>query len=350
MPPTLERKQRQPDNSHTLWLEALRGAACLAVVLCHAGLHTSGPRHSIEQFFATFTVYGWLGVPVFFALSGYFIADAIERRASAPHGALNFWRDRFLRIYPVFWAAFIFSGLLALAATPFNGLAASSAWPATFAAWLGDLSLSGMWFDIGPRLLVSWSLAYEIGFYALAGLCLLLPRAKPLSRLALYTTFTLVAYLTPRGLVPLFDLWPQFASGIFTAYALSPLVPRSVRLAALLYPAFLLGSSVATDSLATATASLVAFFIFVVVPRQARLPAPPAWLLALGAASYSIYLVHIPVMSPLRNFTLRHIPRDSVTYLATCLFFILTGLAVGFLFHRFVERPCERFRRSLPPI
>jgi peptidoglycan/LPS O-acetylase OafA/YrhL len=350
MSPATDNHPRHPDSSRSLWLESLRGAACLAAVLFHADFQSAGPRHPIEQFIAHVTIHGWLGVPVFFALSGYFITGSIERRAGALHGPLAFWRDRFLRIYPVFWAAFIFSGLLALAATPFNGLAASSAWPATSAAWLGDLTLSGVWFGIGPRLLVSWSLAYEIGFYVIVGLSLFLPLAQPLSRLAFFAAFTVVAHFMPYGLFPLLDLWPQFAAGIFAAYALSPRVSRPTRLVATAYPALLFGYSFLSGNAAAATASLIGFLILVLVTHRSRLPAPPAWLLALGAASYSIYLVHIPVMSPLRNFALRHVARESVTYLAVCLGIILAGLAAGFLFHRLVERPCERFRRSLPPI
>jgi len=328
------------------WLEAARGAACLAVVTYHADLHSAGPRHPVEQLASRVAVHGWLGVPVFFALSGYLIAGALERRAALGHGPVSFWRDRLLRIYPVFWAAFLFSGLLALAATPFNGLAPASAWPATPTAWLGDLTLAGVWFGIDPRLLVSWSLDYEIGFYALAGFALLFPRAYPLPRLLLFAALTATAHLIPHGVAPVLDLWPQFAVGLAVAYAFSPLLPRPARLAAAGYPFLLLGAALGRSDVSTTTAALLALAVLAVVPRESRLPLPPAWLVTLGAASYSIYLVHVPVMSPLRNLALRHVAPDSTAYLAAWLATIAAGLVAGLAFHRLVEHPCERLRRN----
>lgn len=333
--------------SRSRWLESMRGAACLAVVLYHADLHSPASVHPVEQLVARVTVHGWTGVSVFFALSGYLITDALERRSASGHGALVFWLNRALRIYPTFWAAFLASSMLALVATCFNGLPALSAWPATFSAWLGDLTLTGLWFDINPRLIVSWSLNYEIGFYVIAGLALAMPISTPLFRMVFFVVITTTAHLAPNGFLPFLDLWPQFAAGIFAAYALSTRVSRLARGVAAAYVATLLAVSLLTDDSATATAAFSALSIMAFIAVEARLPAPPAWLVALGGASYSIYLVHVPVMSPLRNLIVRHISLASHTYLLACLGIILAGITAGLIFHRIVELPLERFRRSV---
>lgn len=336
-------------RSHSAWLEAIRGLACLAVLLYHTDLPSLNLQHSALLIASRVTSHGWLGIPVFFALSGYFIGGALERRATLGGGPLAFWRDRMLRIYPVFWAAFIFAGLLALTATPFNGLAPASAWPASPGAWLGDLTLSGVWFGIDPRLIVSWSLNYEIGFYLVAGLSLLLPRSRPVLRLSFFVAITTTAHLVPRGIAPLLDFWPQFAVGLAAALALSSNQPRIARFAVAAYPAALLAVGFLRGDVATSVAAALSLALIVLIPRECRLPAPPASLLLVGAASYSIYLVHVPVMSPLRNLALRFVAPDHPAQILVWLATIAAGLAAGFVFYRLVELPCERLRRPASP-
>ena len=72
-----------------------------------------------------------------------------------------------------------------------------------------------------------------------------------------------------------------------------------------------------------------------------RLPRP---LLLLGAASYSIYLVHNPVQSLVARL-LRGPDLWAVTFLACCL----GGLLLGLAYHLLFERPALRLRFVRPP-
>jgi len=76
--------------------------------------------------------------------------------------------------------------------------------------------------------------------------------------------------------------------------------------------------------------------------RLARLRAG-AWLAWLGATSYSLYLIHVPVLSPLRNVLGRLIPIQSPLF----LFAIALCIAAGRLFFRRIETPSESWRKSL---
>jgi len=78
-------------------LQGLRGLAVLAVVLyhCHArlvGTWLYGPL-----------LWGWVGVNLFFALSGFLITSILIEARDKPHYFRNFYMRRALRIWPVYF-------------------------------------------------------------------------------------------------------------------------------------------------------------------------------------------------------------------------------------------------------
>ncbi len=88
-------------------LLALRGLACLMVVT----FHCNPPRNSIiyhgfDLSWLTFS-HGAVAVWIFFSLSGYLIGKAFyaERYTPDVPGAINFWRNRAIRIFPLYYFA-----------------------------------------------------------------------------------------------------------------------------------------------------------------------------------------------------------------------------------------------------
>lgn len=82
-------------------LQGLRGLAVLAVVLyhCHARLEGTwlyGPL-----------LWGWAGVNLFFALSGFLITSILLEARGKPHYFRNFYARRALRIWPVYFLLLI---------------------------------------------------------------------------------------------------------------------------------------------------------------------------------------------------------------------------------------------------
>ena len=94
----------------------LRGVAILGVMVSHYRFHIAGADTGLEG-------YGNALVMVFFILSGYGNALSLARRPEASR-LLGFYRDRFIRIYPLYWA------LLAL-------LTVTSGQRFGVAAWIG---------------------------------------------------------------------------------------------------------------------------------------------------------------------------------------------------------------------
>ncbi|MDX6766274.1 MAG: acyltransferase [Candidatus Methylacidiphilales bacterium] len=342
----MPRPPLNPD-AYSPWLNALRGAACLAVVLHHSHLLVEDSSHPILVFMAGLFDRGWLGVAAFFALSGFLITGIVERRTGDDRQAAAFCLDRALRIFPAYWVAWVFAVVLACLAAPFNGRGIPANWPARAPDILADLLLTGHWIGIQSPILVNWSLCYEIGFYLIAAAALLPLFAGAASRILYLAAITLVAHLLPRGSTALLDLWPQFAAGCAARLALQSHLACRLRQAALAYPFGLLLFSLFFGQAAHAVAAASALLMVLVVRFGTSWPRPPRLLAALGTISYSVYLVHLPVMSPAHNLAHRYISTNSPSYLFFWLGHVLLGLAAGWCFFRLVERPLENFRHRL---
>jgi peptidoglycan/LPS O-acetylase OafA/YrhL len=84
-------------------LDGLRGAAVLFVVFFHyfprAG---TGPLGFLASA-------GWMGVDIFFVLSGYLITRILYEQRGAEHYFRNFYMRRVLRLFPGYYSLFFFS-------------------------------------------------------------------------------------------------------------------------------------------------------------------------------------------------------------------------------------------------
>lgn len=97
---------------HHAWhdgLEVLRGMAALAVMLFHAlpvfGLMIPGTPLRLASA-------GWIGVDVFFAISGYVITASALRGSTPPDYGSLFWRARLARILPLYYVTSVVFVLL----------------------------------------------------------------------------------------------------------------------------------------------------------------------------------------------------------------------------------------------
>lgn len=164
---------RSPSFSYRPDVDGLRALAVLPVLLFHAGLGCTG---------------GFVGVDVFFVISGYVISSVILREiAGGSFSMVQFWERRIRRIMPalslmvlaVLAAAWSFS-LPADFQVLGKSVLAQALMAANFYFWK-----DGNYFDAGAEtkpLLHTWSLAVEEQFYLLFPLLLtFLVRRKPQS-------------------------------------------------------------------------------------------------------------------------------------------------------------------------
>src|SRR5215510_2969307 len=76
-------------------LDGLRGLAILLVVFYH------------NFDFISYSVFGWIGVDLFFVLSGYLITTILLNSLKHPGYLQNFFSKRVLRIFPLYYSCLI---------------------------------------------------------------------------------------------------------------------------------------------------------------------------------------------------------------------------------------------------
>jgi peptidoglycan/LPS O-acetylase OafA/YrhL len=131
----------------------------------HAPLLLRAPASLFASTFWRMSATGWMGVDLFFVLSGFLITGILLRSRGAPHQLRRFWARRALRIFPV---AVVYLGVVYFTARVFGFpplLAHFNRWT-PFVFYFGniDIALHG-WVD--SSLAILWSLAIEEHFYAL---------------------------------------------------------------------------------------------------------------------------------------------------------------------------------------
>src|ERR1700752_4265459 len=156
-------------------IDVLRGLAALCVAYFHftCGNPTFLNEGSLLKISGG---YGYLGVTVFFVISGFVIPLAMDRRGyQFPRDALDFGLRRIIRLEPAYLCSIMIALVLGIisAILPFTNATMPSA--STFDVALHAAYLAP-WFEVPWILPVYWSLAIEFQFYffmLLAAPCLL---------------------------------------------------------------------------------------------------------------------------------------------------------------------------------
>ncbi|WP_203158743.1 acyltransferase family protein [Methylobacterium aquaticum] len=333
----------QPD------IDGLRAVAVLAVILYHAGL--------------VWIPGGFVGVDVFFVISGYVITRGLLREAAGGGiGLAAFYARRIRRILPALTATLAVTSLAAwwiLLPPQFEDYAGSAAASALSVANLYFWRASG-YFDAAALyrpLLHTWSLSVEEQFYLVLPVSLLLAlrlRLRPLLwpfALAALLSLGLSLYAGRAAPTANFYLLPTRAWELLagTLLAMAPPArtmpaPALRRIAGLAGLALILAPSLLyTEATpfpgAGALPPCLGTALLIRLgegqgPRGAAtrlLAAPP--LVAIGLISYSAYLVHWPLIvlgriALMRDFT----TPETVAVIGATL--LLAALS-----YRFIERP-----------
>ncbi len=316
-------------------IEALRGLAAFSVAWFH---FTNGGGLLQAGWLKSSGAYGWLGVDVFFVISGFIIPYSLyHARYRVAPDAGRFLLKRVIRLDPPYLAALALTILLwyASAATPgFKG-SVPDLDPIVLLAHLGYLNA----FLGYPWLIpVLWSLAIEFQFYILMSLIfpLVLSASMPV-RFSTLACLCALAFAIPNGAL-MFHYMGLFAFGILTCGKHTGIT--SLRAYLCLLP-LAFGVTVASIGLASAIAGLLACLAiaFVRMPRIAPLA-------FAGTISYSLYLLHVPVGGRVINLGTRFADNAFLQIGVLTTAFGVTVLA-SYLMYTLIEARAQRWASRL---
>lgn len=335
-------------------LEVLRAVAAMLVVLFHVQAIMTA-KFGVVPFGGAFGA-GSRGVDLFFVLSGFIITTVHRPDWGRPAGLRVYLWNRLTRIYP---AVFVMSAFaVATYAAGFHGVGHGG----KLRAWeivSGFLLLP----QAGEALVnVTWTLKYEMAFYLLFA-CAIVNRRLGLAVLCGWQGVILAMILSgaalPAGWIGFYLRPICLEFGIGMVCALLVARPPTQWLSAVVMCA---GLILFVGSLAVDTRRAVPFggssavLLFgggagmivggLALLDRGRLHAPP-WMTYLGAASYSIYLVHFSAIS-LIAAVIAHGNRAWIGN-GVCAGVTIAAVLTGIAFYEAFDRPSQNWLRAVRP-
>lgn len=335
-------------------IDGLRGVAAMGVVCFHLSANSAA---SLQDLLPGWLIlifrHGYLGVPVFFVISGFVIALSVGDHWVNGRFFVNFMLRRFIRLNPVYWASILFSFVLLTFQNtilkthdPFP-----SGWGlAAHMFYLQDL------FAVKPIIsVVYWTLCIEVQLYVFYLLvCLISQRLGLLTGISLSWIHSVVfglaglySLLVDQGLLfnPMAGLfvsnWHYFLLGILLSQAYKQGGGCYYILFAWIYIEIsaLIFINLKIFTLAGLFTSLLIVgnwrYNFMEGVLGSR------WVQYLGAISYPLYLVHPEIGWKVISLG-KHLMHDRVTpFMAGVLFSmgILSSIGVAHVFHMVIEKP-----------
>jgi peptidoglycan/LPS O-acetylase OafA/YrhL len=166
-----------PSRKHLPALDGVRGLAILLVLVSHLMLFNDKTGSRLGDSLAALRGLGWVGVDLFFVLSGFLITGILYDTLHDPHYFRSFYMRRFLRIFPLYYGFLFF--LLILSHWMHY------VWGGRQYVLLAYMQNTTLWFpvtDFHPGLWADldhfWSLAVEEQFYLFWPLMVFLVRGR----------------------------------------------------------------------------------------------------------------------------------------------------------------------------
>jgi peptidoglycan/LPS O-acetylase OafA/YrhL len=335
-------------------IDLLRFVAAAAVVLYHLayrGYHAEHLSPVDYPLLGRVCKYGYLGVELFFLISGYVILHSAQGKTLG-----QFFVSRVRRLYPAYWVACTLCFVVVRLLRPAYGAVGwSQLFDVSLRTYCYNLSMLQTFFGVADIDGAYWTLAVEITFYFLVSLLLAfgwLKRLVPVlvGWLGYCTLVGPASSAGPFGLLFFPRYAPFFVAGMLF-YLLQTKQVARWKLGVLLLWAYGLSlQSVRVDtleksvffhehfSMLVVAAILTGCYgvLLLIITRRLRI-GRAAWLAAAGSLTYPVYLLH----HNMGYLVLQHLGGrvDKHVLLAAML---LVLLALAWLLHVFVERPFSK--------
>lgn len=342
---------RRGGHDRLVVVDGLRMVSALMVVLYHL-MHGEGVRDRAwaaptDQLFpglADVAAYGWLGVEMFFLISGFVICMSSWGRTVG-----EFAVARAVRLYPAYWFAVVVTTAVLVLFPVF----------ATHRDWthvLVNMTMLQSLLGVPDVEQAYWTLSVELLFYVLFAL-VVVARGVTVRRVvafcALWTLASLFAPWLDNPAVSIFlgrNYAQYFIAGI--AFYLMYRFGANATLWAIVGCSWIIAISrlwaeidtYATSEFPPAAACVTAFFVVMaLIANGASDRIRWRWLTTAGALTYPLYLLHEQIGLTIITAARPYLPA-----------WVLLGatvaglLLLAYLVHRVVERPAaKRLRRAL---
>jgi peptidoglycan/LPS O-acetylase OafA/YrhL len=280
--------------------------------------------------------YGYLGVELFFIISGFVISLSAEGR-----NAYSFLKSRLGRLYPVFWASAVVTGVFLV----FGGSIINQ--PLSLSKFLANLTMvpqiiPGSYTLLDPSY---WTLAVEIKFYFIIFLLLIFKQFKRIELFSILASIfiTLGIFFTD---IPI--IWTSyFIAGIlfykvykegltpWRIFGLCNTLFISIYFALARIPSHNLNFKGTEFNPTTITLYILSFFVmFLLISLNKIKIANNRYINILGVLTYPLYLLHQQVARILFTYgNIKEIP----LYISFTVTIILL-FVISYIIHRLFER------------
>ncbi len=376
-------------------LDGLRGIAILLVAVFHYGSIAGSPQNAAFRVWNFATGLGWIGVDLFFVLSGCLITGILLETRDSPRYFRSFYGRRILRIMPLYYSAVIFFFWIYLPLA--HAVVAHGLYETDERSWMVTSLWEQVWYwlhisnwrsafgylEVSP-VAHFWSLAIEEQFYLLWPL---LVRRTPEKRLLQICAAGIAASFLLRN-VPFFQIEQARHPGLMyrlTPFRVNPLlygacIPLLARLPearkrvmAWLAPALAVGlvgfaaacvwarsAESPSEPMTRLGYSSLALFWFAVVLISVEQSGTGARLAAFlrgpfigkaGEISYGIYVINLLIASAIAIALKKILPAPGESIVRTALS-LGVGLSASWfvaqLSWRYLEQPLLRMKRYFP--
>lgn len=344
--------------SRVEWLDGVRALAAMYVVLHHTWISVwpAYPRNDGPTW-AGWLVPGQLGVVVFIVVSGYSLSVRPARHGGRlPEGKWGFARRRAWRILPPYWAALIFSTLVVNLV-----LAQRAGVTVDLKSFLVNALLVQDIFSNTTPNGAFWSIAIEAQIYLIFPLMLWAVRRWSMRAVTLAIAGGVsAAYLLTLWL-PAFRKVEDFTPQLFVCFAFGVTAAMSTRMLfcngrSPRWPSALVAVLTIAWCWWAGTVAMASQFFWVDIAigvatallfwslstRPGNIGQFLAWrpLRLVGQFSYSIYLIHAPILGMIYVFFVSTLPLSPVAqFLVTIGLGVPAALACAYGFFWLVERP-----------
>ena len=337
------------------YIDALRGIAASWVMFYHFYNHVKGPHERVPHALHIFLEHGWLGVDIFFVLSGFVIAYSVGTSKVTARFLGRFALRRSLRLDPLYWLT------IAGAYVAFLGHGGGIPGEHDGVTFLANMFYVDHISNVYTLVGVGWTLCLEVQFYLvyviLTGAAQRLAHLiGPASRWVIFLPFAafsllfalrleLVAHFRLRTFF--YDSWYLFFLGAMVAGAI---VKQTTARWTFAYIAVVVACTCVRFDIRSTIGSATALSILVLGLRsKLRTALDNCVLQYLGRISYSLYLTHTLVGTRFMRLALRRVGDPPALVPALALVFGATAISIvaSHILNILVERPTIALSRRI---